>query len=84
MAEGYVLPAYAAVEIARAAIAAAERRRTARWPTSVGRDFETAIGPIRFDDKGDLAENPYRVFRFDGDAFVPVEVPDVPRPARAT
>ena len=38
-----------------------------------GHDFTTAIGPIRFDEKGDLSQNPYRAFRFDGTRFVPVE-----------
>jgi branched-chain amino acid transport system substrate-binding protein len=40
-----------------------------------GRDFATAIGTIRFDDKGDLARNPYRVFRYDGAAFSEIEIP---------
>ncbi|RUW64375.1 ABC transporter substrate-binding protein, partial [Mesorhizobium sp. M1E.F.Ca.ET.063.01.1.1] len=36
-------------------------------------DFATAIGPIRFDEKGDLSQNPFRAFRFDGTRFVPLE-----------
>jgi branched-chain amino acid transport system substrate-binding protein len=39
-----------------------------------GRDFATVIGPIRFDAKGDLTQNPYRLFRFDGQRFMPAEV----------
>ena len=38
-----------------------------------GHDFTTAIGPVRFDAKGDLSQSPYRVFRFDGTRFVPLE-----------
>ena len=38
-----------------------------------GQDFTTAIGAIRFDAKGDLSQTPYRVFRFDGTRFVPLE-----------
>ena len=55
--EGYVLPAYAAVQVALAAAARDCRLR----PTPAERlsgDFQTAIGPIRFDDKGDLAATP--------------------------
>jgi branched-chain amino acid transport system substrate-binding protein len=37
--------------------------------------FSTAIGQIRFDEKGDLTESPYRLFRFDGQRFVEQEVP---------
>ena len=64
LAQGYVLPAYAAVEVAHAAIADATGGPVADLS---GRDFATAIGTVSFDDKGDLTENPYRVFRFDGD-----------------
>ncbi len=28
-------------------------------------DFQTAIGPIKFDDKGDLVTSPYRLFSFE-------------------
>ena len=38
-----------------------------------GGEFETAIGKVAFDDKGDLAQNPYRLLRYDGDEFVPAE-----------
>ncbi len=72
--QGYVLPAYAAVEIAHAALAGTP----AASPLSTdlaGRDFSTAIGTIRFDDKGDLSQNPYRVFRYDGEKFSEVPIP---------
>jgi branched-chain amino acid transport system substrate-binding protein len=69
--DGYVLPAYAAVEIARAALDAVAGRPIAE--ALAAGEFKTAIGPIRFDTKGDLAANPYRVFRFNGERFVPME-----------
>ena len=69
--DGYTLPAYAAVEIAKAASALSSDKPLADALT--GHDFITAIGPIRFDAKGDLSQSPYRVFRFDGTRFVPLE-----------
>lgn len=71
--EGYVLPAYAAIEIARAALSeagSADRLEEALTE----RDFQTAIGPVKFGGKGDLSENPYGVFRYDGTRFVPMEI----------
>ncbi len=70
--DGYTLPAYAAVEIAKAAALSGASGKPLADALG-GRDFATAIGRIRFDAKGDLAENPYRVFRFDGARFVPLE-----------
>ncbi|HEY6633007.1 MAG TPA: branched-chain amino acid ABC transporter substrate-binding protein [Rhizobiaceae bacterium] len=74
LAQGYAFPAYAAVEIAHAAIADAAN---AGGPIGElgGRDFATAIGTVAFDDKGDLTENPYRLFRYDGEKFSEVAVP---------
>jgi branched-chain amino acid transport system substrate-binding protein len=72
LAQGYVLPAYAAIEVAHAAIADAAGGPVGNLS---GRDFTTAIGTVGFDDKGDLTENPYRLFRFDGDKFSAVAVP---------
>ncbi|WP_195179789.1 branched-chain amino acid ABC transporter substrate-binding protein [Mesorhizobium sp. INR15] len=71
--DGYTLPAYAAIEIAKAASAAGETSGKPLADLLTAHDFSTAIGPIRFDEKGDLTENPYRVFRFDGARFVPLE-----------
>lgn len=65
MPDGYVLPSYAAAQIAV---------RTAGDNAALeSSQFETAIGPVRFDAKGDLAVSPYRLFEYDGRAFVPVE-----------
>ena len=71
--EGYTLPSYAAVEIAKAALTSAESSGQPLGEALTGHDFATAIGTIRFDDKGDLGQNPFRVFRFDGTHFVPLE-----------
>ena len=62
--EGYAVTAFAAVEIAEKALASAQPQ-----------PFGTALGPVSFDGKGDLAENPYRLFRFDGRHFVPFDAP---------
>ncbi|MBS9720309.1 branched-chain amino acid ABC transporter substrate-binding protein [Tianweitania sp. BSSL-BM11] len=68
--EGYVMPGYAAVEIAAKAIAdAAAKGKSARSILDT-EDFSTAIGTIRFNEQGDLAANPYRLYRFDGSQFV--------------
>ncbi|RWE72374.1 MAG: ABC transporter substrate-binding protein [Mesorhizobium sp.] len=71
--DGYTLPSYAAVEVAKAALTSAESSGQPLGEALTGHDFTTAIGTIRFDDKGDLSQNPFRVFRFDGTHFVPLE-----------
>jgi branched-chain amino acid transport system substrate-binding protein len=71
LAEGYALPAYAAVQIAEQAAASGKPLADALSQQA----FSTAIGQIRFDEKGDLTESPYRLFRFDGQRFVEQEVP---------
>lgn len=66
--EGYVAPTYAATEIALQAL------DRAALPDMLGQGaFETLLGPISFDDKGDLAETPFRLLRYDGERFLPVE-----------
>jgi branched-chain amino acid transport system substrate-binding protein len=66
--EGYVMPAHAAMEVAMAAVSSTG----ASSATLDNQEFRTALGPVKFDVKGDLAENPYRLFRFDGTKFVVV------------
>jgi branched-chain amino acid transport system substrate-binding protein len=70
--DGYVLPAFAAVEIARAALTDADAAGKPLPDILAEREFKTAIGPIRFDAKGDLADNPYRTYRHDGERFIPL------------
>lgn len=67
--EGYVLPGYAALQIAAAALGADGDAAQNLAAFS----FATVLGDIRFDDKGDRAGNPYRLFRFDGTRFVEVD-----------
>ncbi|RUT90364.1 ABC transporter substrate-binding protein, partial [Mesorhizobium sp. USDA-HM6] len=71
--DGYTLPAYAAVEVAKAAAADAESSGKSLADALIAHDFATAIGTIRFDEKGDLSQNPFRAFRFDGSRFAPLE-----------
>jgi branched-chain amino acid transport system substrate-binding protein len=71
--EGYVLPAFAALEIAADALVEAETSSRSVAEVLGSRRFATALGTIAFDDKGDLAQNPYRLFRYDGQKFVEVE-----------
>ncbi|PSJ65594.1 branched-chain amino acid ABC transporter substrate-binding protein [Kumtagia ephedrae] len=68
--DGYVLPAYAAMQVAVAAVQA----EPSGTPTLAG-PYDTALGRIMFDGKGDLSANPYRLFRYDGTRFVPLEEP---------
>jgi branched-chain amino acid transport system substrate-binding protein len=72
---GYVLPAYAAVEVARQALMQQASPEAVLTGDLSGREFSTVIGPVAFDAKGDLAENPYRLFRFDGTDFKPTVYP---------
>ncbi len=73
LAEGYALPAYAAVQVVETAAAEADRTGKTLGEVLPAQEFSTAIGPIRFDEKGDLTQNPYRAWRFDGQRFVPME-----------
>jgi branched-chain amino acid transport system substrate-binding protein len=71
--EGYMLPAYAAMEVAQQALVAAEVQDRPLAEVLAQGSFTTALGPVRFDEKGDVPGNPYRLFRYDGSRFVPVE-----------
>ncbi|MCO5065865.1 MAG: branched-chain amino acid ABC transporter substrate-binding protein [Rhizobiaceae bacterium] len=68
--EGYVLPSYAAMQIAAAAV-----KEAPKDPASVlsRKHFATILGDIAFDARGDLTRPLYRLYRFDGTHFVPVE-----------
>lgn len=72
--DGYALPAHAAVEVAvQAARRAASEERGIAAILSEGGPFATTLSEVAFDDKGDLIRNPFRLFRYDGTRFVPVE-----------
>jgi branched-chain amino acid transport system substrate-binding protein len=70
--EGYALPAYAAVQVAVEGGKLAQAAGKPMAQVLTGHDFSTAIGPVRFDEKGDLSQNLYRAFRFNGVRFVPI------------
>ncbi len=67
--EGYVLPGYAALQIAASALSQQGAQGGFQKRMEDTR-FDTAIGPIRFDDKGDVVGNPYRLYEWDGNSFV--------------
>jgi len=71
--EGYVLPGYAALQVAASAALQTNDKKKPVADILSNETFQTAIGPVRFDSKGDLAQNPYRLFRYDGNAFVEVK-----------
>lgn len=74
VAEGYFFPAHAAMEVAIEA-ARLSRREEGTTVAEIldSATFDTALGSIRFDEKGDRNGNPYRLFRYDGKQFVLVE-----------
>ncbi len=71
--EGYVLPTYAAVELTGSALTLQEESGRTLPEILAGSEFPTAIGQVGFTANGDLERELYRLFRFDGDEFVPVE-----------
>ncbi|MBO6902007.1 MAG: branched-chain amino acid ABC transporter substrate-binding protein [Rhizobiaceae bacterium] len=73
IAEGYAIPGFAAFEVAVEALIRSETSGRTLADVLNTDTFETAMGPIKFDDKGDLTQNPYRLFRYDGANFVVVE-----------
>jgi branched-chain amino acid transport system substrate-binding protein len=72
-ADGYALPTYAAIEIITAAAKQAQASGKTMAEILDGTAFQTAIGPVDFDEKGDLTVNPYRLFRMEGGSFVEVD-----------
>lgn len=70
---GYVLPTYAAIEIALQALASTGDDAGSVARTLSADTFQTAIGPIRLDDKGDWVGEHYRLFRYDGTSFQPTD-----------
>ena len=73
MPDGYVIPGYAALQVAAEALEQAEVQEKPLTEVLSSAEFETALGPVSFDEKGDLTQNPYRLFRFDGTEFVEVQ-----------
>lgn len=71
--DGYVLPAHAAVEIAVIAAAANEDGGDKIADVLAARPFPTVIGPVAFDAQGDLDDFDFRLYRHDGQRFIPLE-----------
>lgn len=67
--EGYTMLGHAAVDVAAGAVRAASKEGTPIRQQLANFTFDTAIGLIHFNEKGDLASNPYRLFLYDGSAF---------------
>lgn len=69
--DGYTLPAHAAAAIAAEAVEIARSERKPVGEALVSRAFNTVIGPVRFNEKHELADNPYRLLIWRGDTFAP-------------
>jgi branched-chain amino acid transport system substrate-binding protein len=72
---GYVLPTYAAVEVAALALAAADDAGEGADLRDIlrSRDFPTLVGTIGFDDSGNLEDFAYRIYRHQDGRFIAVE-----------
>jgi branched-chain amino acid transport system substrate-binding protein len=73
--EGYVLPAYAAVEIAIKAVQAAASDERPVVQHLGGMPFDTVLGQITFDAGHELSQNPYQLMQWRSGAFVPFSAP---------
>lgn len=71
--EGYVLPAYAATQVAASAALAARSAGTNTVTALGSRTFNTALGAIAFDAKGDVKRDFYRLLEYRDGAFVEVK-----------
>ncbi|GAK70729.1 hypothetical protein RRU01S_13_00670 [Agrobacterium rubi TR3 = NBRC 13261] len=71
--EGYTLPAFAVTQIAAKLIELTQSEGKPAPTLLVGTTFETAIGPVIFNDRHELQTNPYRLQQWNGTAFIPVE-----------
>lgn len=71
--EGYALPAYAAVQIVGQAVSAAGSQPLTQ--VLLATQFQSAIGPVDFDERHELTRNPLRLQEWRGDRFVAVDVP---------
>ncbi|MCO5147210.1 MAG: branched-chain amino acid ABC transporter substrate-binding protein [Aquamicrobium sp.] len=71
--EGYVLPAHAAVTVAIEALRRAQAEDLAPADILARERFETLVGPVSFDDKGDPARFPFILHRYVGERFLPAD-----------
>lgn len=68
--EGYVIPAYAATEIALQVLAGAQAQPGSLSELLHKNAFETALGTVQFDALGERIADTYWVQKFDGTQFV--------------
>lgn len=73
LADGYALPAYSAVQIVAQALAAQSNPPKSATEILHSTQFDTAIGAVSFSPAGLRKQNPYRLMRYNGKDFVPVE-----------
>lgn len=71
--EGYVIATYAAIQIAAQAQRAAASNGSSPADILAHATFDTLSGPLNFNAQGDLAQNPFRLLRYDGVRFLPIE-----------
>lgn len=71
-AEGYVLPAHAAVTLLMEATAASEKSGVPLIETLSSETFATVLGTIGFGANHELRTNPYLLMEWKDDRFVPV------------
>ncbi len=71
--DGYVLPAYAATQLSAQALEMAAEQSKPTPAIMIGNTFTTVIGPITFTDRHELQDNPYRLQRWTGTEFTPVD-----------
>jgi branched-chain amino acid transport system substrate-binding protein len=72
-ADGYVLPAYAAVTIALDADEIAAGNGAGLTEALIDTPYKTVIGEIRFTQAHELTTNPFSLLEWDGQSFKPVE-----------
>ncbi|NDW03244.1 ABC transporter substrate-binding protein [Jiella pacifica] len=68
--QGYFGTAYAAAEIAIEAVAESRQAQRPLGDVLSTRSFETSLGPVTFDDKGDGDLDLFRVYEWRGEEFV--------------
>ncbi len=73
--EGYVLPAYQTVEIAAEAVVRAAAQDKPVAAMFADQTFDTVLGAVGFNGQGERADNPYRLFRYQGGRFEEVKQP---------
>lgn len=72
--EGYVLPSYAAMQVALQ-LTPQLRSGPESQTALAGGPYATVLGDVGFDGKGDLTRDLFGLFRFDGQRFVPADGP---------